>query len=342
MKEHHGPEKKWRVWAVSALSVLLAVLLGLAWHYCGSRLMANMYFAGGDVDRLFHVMHDEKAMFDPALVRKYEAAYLGNDNANLQMYGYYCRRGDVICKAEEQTVLIRGEDEIVIDQDPAKYINIWNGVVYYRSDADRRVYAYDIAAARKTCLIDAACGQMAVSAAGISYIDLATSQLMYLPWQSDGPAEPVSDMRIKSFAVLGDAYLCLDTQENLGMLQRNGSFTQMDDEVERFLYNGRIFLQKGSNILCMSGRDRVRSVGWNCGILVGVDADHFFVNEGERLVRYSASDHMEETQIYTFEITTVVKYFCAAGDTYILTLCDRVDGMYETEHVTLDRVAAAP
>lgn len=338
MKEHHGSEKKRHIWIVPVLSVLMALFLGLAWHHYGSRFMASIYFSTDNVDMLFSVMHDEKVMFDPKLSQKYESAYLGNENANLQMFGYYCQCGNMICKSEEQTVLIIGEIKIVIDQAPSKYINIWNNVVYYRSDADKLVYAYDIGTAQKTCIIDTPCGQMAVSAKGISYIDLASSQLMYLPWQPDKSAKSVSDIQIESFAVLGDAYLCLDAEKSLGMLHHNGLFKLIDDEVDRFLYNGSIILQKGDLIYCMSRLDQAKRVQWDSGIVMGFDGDHFFVNEGKSIVQYSVSDHTEATTIYEFDITSVIKYFYAAQDEYFLTLCKKDDSLFVTEYISLDRV----
>ena len=177
---------------------------------------AYYQLSSDNIEALFEISNNPTLMFDVKAYNKFENDCLGNDNSILLSFGNYCEKDGLLCKSTKKTILTVDEKDVVISDSSSSYINIINDDIYYRNDSTRKIYKYSISNNTTQCIVNAPCGQMIVSKKGISYINLSTSILNYISFDTTEPI-PVLNEEISSFAVIGDSYYCLKKNKEFGI-----------------------------------------------------------------------------------------------------------------------------
>lgn len=278
------------------------------------------------VEKLFNI--DSKLHYDMQVDTKFENLCLGNNNVSSLSYGNYCEKDGLLCKSTENTTLVSDNRERTINENPSSYINIINDCIYYRNDADRKLYKYDIQSEKTECVVDLQCSEVIVSVKGISYIDFNNSQLHYKSF--DGKETIISkDMKVEKFALIGNSYLCLTKSKTLGWLT-NGKFNVIEENVDRFLYNGNLLIQKNNNIFIYSNKKykktRVQNVN---GVLIGLNQDVFYVFENSKIVTYNIKNNNTASTFIELNENEIPKSVFFDDKKIVLFIYDKNLGMYE-------------
>lgn len=287
--------------------------------------------ADSDIDALYANADNSQLMYDNSAVKKFETSCLGNENSNLLSYGNYCSRNGLVCKSDSTTTLEANGNKITILDSPASYINILDYNVYYRNDSDKKYYKYDIRNGSVECVVNTECSQVTVGRKGIIFIDYNTSLLNFL--DGNNKVKVISDIPVKSFAVFGNSYLCLTNDKTLGWIFSDGSFDIVDKNVDRFIYDGYLVVQKGSNIYT-----RDDFVGLNItlenaqGILVGAKDGYVYLAENDCVARYKNN---EREVITSLKKNEVVKAFYVLDETYEIVTYNQSNGLYEVSYTSI-------
>ena len=239
---------------------------------------------------------------------KFENNCIGNTNNNLLTFGTYAQRKNIVCESDDNTSIIINDEEKVISNDSSSYINIINNEVFFRNDSDRKIYCYSLKDSDVKCLVDANCGEMIVSKRGIYYIDYSTQLLNYYSFQTN-TTEKVIDQKIKSFAVGGESLFVQTYNKNLELVNLDGSTIHIIGEVDRFFYDGTIYVQKGGviyRISSLTSAERVFEEKKNAR-LIYVEDDYVFLLYNNKIQRVNI-DGTDGTDIDEFENNEVFKY----------------------------------
>lgn len=281
------------------------------------------------LDELFNV--DNNIKNDVEVVEKFENVCLGNDNVSTMSFGNYCEKNGIICKSTTNTLLNVNNEEVVISEYPSSYISIVGNNVYFRNDIDRKYYKYDMTSKQTECVIEKQCSEVVVDLNGIHYIDFSNSQLYFKQFDGD-EAVVIENVKINSFAVIGNQYLCLTDSKELGWVSNNG-FDVIYEGVDRFYYNGNIVIQKNNNILVLSTtkyrKTRVLTVN---GVLVALTNDELYIYENseiaiyniETLVKTSTAFALNDNEIpksiFSTDNGIVMFVYCKDTDLYKLRI----------------------
>lgn len=298
---------------------------------------AYYQLSGENIDALFEISSNQTLMFDAKAYNKFENKCLGNENSNLLSFGCYCEKDDLICSSKDKTILTVGEKEIVISDSPASYINIIDNYVYYRNDSTRALYRYSISNNENECIVKSPCGEVVVSKKGVSYIDLTSSTLNYIQFDTMESSQ-VLDAQVKSFAVIGNLYYCLKSDKNFGVVTKDGDFDLIASDVDRFFCDGKIVIQKGNNIYIINETSTTESeiIGIE-GVVIGFSDDEIYVNENQCVNVYNASTASLNRTIVELGKSEILKSFYILESTYEMTTYTGASSLYIENYKTIER-----
>ena len=289
-----------------------------------------------NVEALFEISNSPTLMFDSKAYNKFEDDCLGNDNSILISFGNYYEKDGLLCKANKNTVLIIEGKEIVISDFPSSYINIINDNVYYRNDSTREIYKYSISKNENECIVKVPCGEMIVSKKGIAYIDLSTSVLNYISFETM-ETTPVLIDAVRAFAIIGNSYYCLNTNKDFGIIKEDGQFKCIATDVDRFFCDGNIVIQKGSSIYVINGTSVSECQLDIEGVVVGIHDDKVYVNEEQSINVYNISTASFEESIVELEADEVFKAFYILKDSFEIITYKDDKSLYVENQILIDK-----
>lgn len=290
-----------------------------------------------DVDSLFEISNDSTLMYDKKSYNMFNDKCLGNDSSALLSFGCYCEKDGVICRSNDKTILTVDGKENIISDSPSSYINILNNVIYYRDDITRKLYSYSVADDKTKCVVDSPCGEVVVSLKGISYVDLATLALKYISFDTMETSQLIED-KIESFAVIGNSYYCLKKDKSFGVVSHNGKFETVATDVDRFFCDGKIIIQKGSNVYLIddTGVLDTRFNGIE-GMIVGFLDDEIYIYENQSVNIYKVSTAEYDKTITEFERSEVLKAFYNTDNTYEIITYSEDSDLYVESQKTISK-----
>ena len=189
---------------------------------------------------------------------------IGNDVNALLDGGELYSRNDIeiypdnsyqawICDADEMTHVIA---------DRMSYINVWNRSVFYRSEADRSIYRYDLDTQQVTTVFQGNVGEVFITNDTIYCIDYSQNSAVISLDLQGGNQAVVVDKPVSSFIVCGDTILYLDTVQRLySMTLGSDASSLIVSDIERFFVNGKIYAESKNTIFCFTpSGDRAEEV----------------------------------------------------------------------------------
>ena len=274
-----------------------------------SEIKKQLYNADkNDVDMLFSISENTDFLFDKEIYMKFENNCIGNTNNNLLSFGNYARKKNIVCKSSDKTYLITNDNEKIILENSSSYINIMENEIFFRNDSDRKIYKYSLKDNITKCEIDANCGEMVVTKRGIYYIDYSTELLNYYSFQTNG-TKYVIDSKVLSFAVAGESLFVLTNDKKLELITSNNFIKHITEGVDKFFYNGNIYIQKNSSIYRIDSLTSAEQVfdKINKGRLIYASENFVFLLDNNKIKRFNIFDMNNEEQIYTLKNTDVFK-----------------------------------
>lgn len=337
------PVKKNPLKFVVVLIIALVAAVGLSYFtytyyqsYQRESVKDKFYNASPDEsDTMFTISDSEELMFDTEAYKTFEAACLGNTNNDLIAGGSYVQKGTISCYSEEKTIATVDGKEIVVSDHSSSYINIMDSNIFYRDDTDRKVYKYSLDDQKTECVIDANCGETAVTVRGIYYIDYATKTLNYSSF-ADSEQKQLYEERIDSFAVIGESAFVLNDDKVFGLLKSDGAFMEIDTDIDRFFFDGSVYIQKGSNIYILDSFTNAEHVVEDIDGYLIYESDGYLYTINNKRLRQIPVTGGEGKEIYTLKEKEIIKEISITGDTFEITLFTEKDGIYHRKTISID------
>lgn len=187
----------------------------------------------------------------------YEKSLLGNDNNNLINYGYFASRNGYRVYVDLQsgaTKLENGNQIKQLSTNKLNYINITNDAVYFRSSENRKIYSCDLNGENIHNVLDIKSGQVLVSDGIIYYVNFEDGGKLYAYNISNEDNKKIIDEKVQSFAQVGKLLIYLDSENNLKKYKSGSAVTTIQQNIEKFYYNGKIIAQNNGQILTFTIR----------------------------------------------------------------------------------------
>ena len=243
-----------------------------------------------DMETLHSISDDYSLLNQLSAFQHFEELCLGNSNCLSQTFGLYCYKNGIECEATNDQFVIknRGNDVVVSNID-VSYMNIGNDCIYYRSNNDRYIYSYSLETSEITVVINEQVRQTLLDNDKLYYIRMSDKVLCVYHITEDTVSDVLEDNTgIRSFALLGNAILYLDNENNLvlkDLSSENISVIQKD--VDQFIYNGSIIIQKNGKIYRMSlGKSKAHVISSEESVLVGCSYNSIFFTDPSSTILY--------------------------------------------------------
>lgn len=310
---------KLRVWAVTGLlaaGTAVGINYGMDQTTVERQTAYNLYRQSPDVVATFESL-DYEDTFDI-----WNSKDLGNDvNVLLTGGSVYVRNQYKMLPSGDGTTLVivdAAGNETALDVS-ASFLNVVGNTLYFRNDADRSIYAYDLPKGEVYPVVAGSVGEVFVTNDAMYFIDYnldSTIQAMIL---SGTDKKCVVASPVSSFVVCGNYIIYLDTHSDLYYAplnldanidveaDANGDTEPSVNEpkklvgnIERFMVGDRIYVESKNTIFSFTptggdAREEYTSTD-NSLRLVGYLDGHIFFQEGGRL-RY-LSDGADTTICY--------------------------------------------
>ncbi len=322
------------------LLIMLISVLATIFYFTTTTVMTNLDLENylnlqqTDTNELFEISSNNSLMLNMYAYEKFEETCLGNKNSNLLSFGKYYENNGVKCEIKDsKTILTNNSAEFVIRENPVSYINVMDGTVYYRDDLTRGIYSYQINTMETKLVVDSQCGQLVVSKNGISYVDFMCGSLVCIPFEN-GEMKTICEKDIKSFAIIGNKYVCLKENGDFGIVDQQGAFKNLTSNVDSFFCNGEILIQKKSNIYLLSNKNRIISskmklINSNIqGTPVGYFREDIFETEDNNLYVYKRFDVNSKKNILQLPRNSVVQGIYRINEDYIIAVITYTDDGY--------------
>ena len=311
---------------IGAIVAVVVIALISSWVTYGiferqqiSNKKDDYYNLSDNIDNLFEISNDKSLMFDKTSYDLFNDKCLGNNSSILLAYGNYCEKDGVICRSNNKTILTINDKDITISEAPSSYINIIDNNIYYRDDITRTLWCYSISDNTSKCIIDSQCGEVVVSKKGISYLDLTDLTLRYIPLNTM-EAVQITDDKVESFVVVGNSYYCLKANKDFGIVTQSGEFELLSGDVDRFFCDGKIAIQKGTNIYFIDAAGLQETQFNNIeGVLVGLQDDEIYIYEDQCVNLYKISTQEFVKAIINLEESDVLKSLYSTQDSFEIT-----------------------
>lgn len=216
-----------------------------------------------------------------------ETHFLGNSPSQLLLGGYFCEKDNykVYPAGDGQSTILRIDDfEMTLEDSIVSDVNIKNGMVYYRDQGERKIYAYDISSGGKTDLGIENVGQFALYDSDYIYIDLSNSSLIYVD-QNNKNHKTLIDSGVKSFAVAGNSILYLDSNRTLSKLGlSDNAKTVITNNVNVFSFSSFLWLQNNDKLIQKGLSEKKVSeyeLNMPCNRLIGLTDIYIFFESSD-------------------------------------------------------------
>ena len=314
---------------ISFLSIITAVIGESVFTYLKNEQIKKDYSssnAGISDNNYYNISDSLITIYDQDTYKIFENACLGNSNSNLLSYGCYYAKDNIICKSTSNTELIIDGKTLIINETPSSYINIINNNVYYRDDKNRFLKKYNIDTSETEIVIDKPVGQAVVSTKGVSYIDYQTLCLNFLSFE-DGTSKEISPLKISAFSIIGNIYLSLCENKELGFLEQNGDFRKIESDVDRFYYNGQIAIQKNNNIYLIDKSEKAFAEKRNVdGLLLGLHDNKMYFSHDNSIICCDIEEpNISDNTIYKCNTNEIIKSIYVTDNTVEIQCYNNTD-----------------
>lgn len=249
----------------------------------------------------------------------------------------YARNGDKVLPAGNGkfSVNVGGLPEKTIDAS-ISYINVKDGIVYYRDDNTLALMSFDVESQKLTALSKDSIGEVFLTDDGIYYVQLDSGflKLMNLDGSND---RVVYKHPVDSFVVCAGKILLLDNNMRLVLTDVGGSDDSrmlIATNVERFFMNGRIFIKSGNRIISCDPLGQETQVVYESGEadtrLCGLMEGKILIQEEGRLI--SCDGKNKENLV---DVTHVAYESISAGDSETCYAVGLTDGDGKPANVEL-------
>lgn len=268
----------------AALGIGTAILIGLG--MAGTSVeRANNYkkFSAGEISATFEMLNEGDVF------GVWNEQNLGNDINTLLGGGKILSHQGVLIvpSGDGNSVAIGGLDSGTIPGN-ISYINICNGIIYYREDATRKICSYDPQGGSATTVVDTNAGELLVADGRLYYVDRGDNNKVISADMNGQDRQTAVDHAVTSFVVCGNDIIYLGTDQTLYRKDGTDSTTTLMSNVERFFLNGNLVVESGDSVFQFTP-ERSHAVLLHQSSaedmqLVGACSDGVFIQEGGKLL----------------------------------------------------------
>ena len=292
-QKHIAITKKILQWILIAFAAIVLAVCSYYISGCLDRsnsLHDYLSLKADDMETLHSISDDYSLLNQLSAFQHFEELCLGNSNCLSQTFGLYCYKNGIECEATNNQLVIkdRGNDVVVSNSD-VSYINIGNDCIYYRSNNDRYIYSYSLETSEITVVINEQVRQTLLDNDKLYYIRMSDKVLCVYHITEDTVSHVLEDNTgIRSFALLGNAILYLDNENNLALRDIPSGYTSIiQKDVDQFIYNGSVILQKNGKIYRLSlGNSKIQQITSENSVLVGCSYNSIFYTNPSSTVFY--------------------------------------------------------
>lgn len=240
-------------------------------------------FSAGEIDASFELLNGSGAF------SVWNEQNLGNDINTILGGGKVLSHQGVLVvpAADGNGVTVNGQAFGTIPGN-ISYINICDGIIYYRENATRNICSYVPQNGIITTVVDTNAGELLVADGRLYYVDYSDNGKV-ISVDTNGRdkqiaiAEPVT-----SFVVCGNDSIYLGADQTLYLKNGTGSVTTLISNVERFFLNGNIVVESDESVFQFTS-ERSNAVLLHQSSatdmqLVGACADGVFIQESGELL----------------------------------------------------------
>lgn len=243
-----------------------------------------------DMEELHSISDNHSLLSQLSAFQHFEELCLGNSNCLSQSYGLYCYKKGIECEATTNQFVISGKDNnvVVLDRD-VSYINIGEDCIYYRLNNDRHIYSYSLETSENTVIINEQVRQALLDNDKLYFIRMSDNVLCVYNINEATISEVLDDnIGVRSFALLGNAILYLDVENNLVKAEfSSGDTSIIQKDVDQFICNGSIIIQKNGKIYRMSfGKSKAQIISSEEAVLVGCSYNSIFFTDSSSTILY--------------------------------------------------------
>ena len=243
-----------------------------------------------DMETLHSISDDYLLLNQISAFQHFEELCLGTSNCLSQTYGLYCYKNGIECEATKNKFVVSvKEKRVFVSNSDVSYINIGKNRVYYRQNHDRRIYSYSLVTEESSIVINEQVRQSLLDNDKLYYIRMSDNALYVYHITEDTVSEVLEDNTgIRSFALLGNAILYLDNENNLALRDIPSGYTSIiQKDVDQFIYNGSVILQKNGKIYRLSlGNSKIQQITSENSVLVGCSYNSIFYTNPSSTVFY--------------------------------------------------------
>ena len=243
-----------------------------------------------DMETLHSISDDYLLLNQISAFQHFEELCLGTSNCLSQTYGLYCYKNGIECEATKNKFVVSvKEKRVFVSNSDVSYINIGKNRVYYRQNHDRRIYSYSLVTEESSIVINEQVRQSLLDNDKLYYIRMSDNALCVYHITEDTVSEVLEDNTgIRSFALLGNAILYLDNENNLVLKDlSSGNISVIQKDVDQFIYNGSIIIQKNGKIYRMSlGKSKAQVISSEESVLVGCSYNSIFFTDPSSTILY--------------------------------------------------------
>lgn len=181
---------------------------------------------------------------------------VGNDiNVLLDGGALYSRNGLAIYPdAQGQSTIIQdGKSAPYTIASKMSYINVCDGIAFYRSDMDRSIYRLELNSKRNEMVFQGNVGEVFITNDTIYCIDYSKENALISMDLQGNNQMIVVDEPVSSFLVCGETILYLDTTQHLySTVIGSGTSSLIVSDIERFYINGLIYAESKNTLFCFT------------------------------------------------------------------------------------------
>ncbi len=237
------------------------------------------------------------------LYEKYEAACLGNKGSHAMNYGLLAENqyGYISMSGQKETILNVKGKETILSKKPISQINITSDSVIYRG-ADKKLYKSRHDGSKKTVIVEDKVGTVLSVGQDVYFVNYTEENNLYKYNLKEEKLACVLKEDIKTFTVAADTILYLDYENCLHSVSLDGAPHWTLDQVDKFYFNGRIFVQNNDKVISFNlNKHDPKDVVSGVSELLGVDAETVYYSVKNKVYAYNMSEDKTTELPYSFD-----------------------------------------
>jgi len=244
----------------------------------------------------------------------YEARSMGNSNNTLIAGGYFATRNNYVLYPNEDlsdTLIFSGDKQGSFCGELCTYINVFDDNIYFRKDSDRRIYRKSFFGEDMDIIVDKNVGQFLVADGLAYYIDFSDRSSLCVRNLYTMDAQTTLYANVVSFAVFQSHIIVLTTTNELRLLDTStGSNKLLQENIEKFYFNGGIIVQNNQMILLLDLSGAVISQISIPGVpdlsLVNVQDNIIFFSSNGVLYSFDLATKLSQEHVRNYDLYTSV------------------------------------